>query len=284
MIAKTTQQVGLTGSGFEDIAILLLQQHEPPDGYFLAFSGGKDSITIYDLAIRAGVKFSAHFHMTTVDPPEVLQFIRDNYPDVIWDRPKKSMFKIIVEHGTPPTRFRRYCCRELKEIGGKGRTVILGIRAAESSRRKKRKPYEESTIDKGKFFVNPILSWSDSDVWSYIRRRNLKYPSLYDTGRTRIGCILCPLQSQKGRIRDLEDYPKFGKAYLRAFKRMLERIESEGKSNPCGWKTPEEVMDWWINAYRKNPIYSRSRKNANKKRRDCSLFELNETTSNETSR
>lgn len=284
MIAKTTQQVGLTGSGFEDIAILLLQQHEPPDGYFLAFSGGKDSITIYDLAIRAGVKFSAHFHMTTVDPPEVLQFIRDNYPDVIWDRPKKSMFKIIVEHGTPPTRFRRYCCRELKEIGGKGRTVILGIRAAESSRRKKRKPYEESTIDKGKFFVNPILSWSDSDVWSYIRRRNLKYPSLYDTGRTRIGCILCPLQSQKGRIRDLEDYPKFGKAYLRAFKRMLERIESEGKSNPWGWKTPEEVMDWWINAYRKNPIYSRSRKNANKKRRDCSLFELNETTSNETSR
>src|SRR5574343_38654 len=284
MIAKTTQQVGLTGSGFEDIAILLLQQHEPPDGYFLAFSGGKDSITIYDLAIRAGVKFSEHFHMTTVDPPEVLQFIRDNYPDVIWDRPKKSMFKIIVEHGTPPTRFRRYCCRELKEIGGKGRTVILGIRAAKSSRRKKRKPYEESTIDKGKFFVNPILSWSDSDVWSYIRRRNLKYPSLYDTGRTRIGCILCPLQSQKGRIRDLEDYPKFGKAYLRAFKRMLERIESEGKSNPCGWKTPEEVMDWWINAYRKNPIYSRSRKNANKKRRDCSLFELNETTSNETSR
>lgn len=281
MIAKTTQQVGLTGSGFEDIAILLLQQHEPPDGYFLAFSGGKDSITIYDLAIRAGVKFSAHFHMTTVDPPEVLQFIRDNYPDVIWDRPKKSMFKIIVEHGTPPTRFRRYCCRELKEIGGRGRTIILGIRAAESSRRKKRKPYEESTIDKGKFFVNPILSWSDSDVWSYIRRRNLKYPSLYDTGRTRIGCILCPLQSQKGRIRDLEDYPKFGKAYLRAFKRMLERIESEGKSNPCGWKTPEEVMDWWINADRKNPIYSRSRKNANKKRRDCSLFELNETTSNE---
>lgn len=281
MIAKTTQQVGLTGSGFEDIAILLLQQHEPPDGYYLAFSGGKDSITIYDLAIRAGVKFSAHFHMTTVDPPEVLQFIRDNYPDVIWGRPKKSMFKIIVEHGTPPTRFRRYCCRELKEIGGRGRTIILGIRAAESSRRKKRKPYEESTIHKGKFFVNPILSWSDSDVWSYIRRRNLKYPSLYDTGRTRIGCILCPLQSQKGRIRDLEDYPKFGKAYLRAFKRMLEKIESKGKSNPYGWKTPEEVMDWWINGNRKNPIYSRSRKNANKKRRDCSLFELNETTSNE---
>ncbi|HQE50243.1 MAG TPA: hypothetical protein PKV93_12945 [Fervidobacterium sp.] len=46
-------------------ALNLLQKYEPPEGYFLAFSGGKDSITIYRLAQLAGVKFEAHFHVTT---------------------------------------------------------------------------------------------------------------------------------------------------------------------------------------------------------------------------
>jgi phosphoadenosine phosphosulfate reductase len=228
-------------------AITLLKSHEPGNGYWLAFSGGKDSIVIHDLAKRAGVKFVGHFSKTTVDPPEVTTFIRENYPDVVWAIPKKSMFEIIVQHGTPPTRFRRYCCRDLKEIGGRGETVILGIRAAESARRRKRKPYEESRIHKGTFFVNPILSWKDADVWDYIRGNGLAYPPLYDQGRTRIGCILCPLQSHRGRVRDLVDFPKFAKAYLRAFGRMLNKMKADGKESPLGWKTPEDVMDWWIN-------------------------------------
>lgn len=232
-------------------AIELLIDHEPLEGYHLAFSGGKDSIVIHDLAKRAGVKFTANFSKTTVDPPEVLKFIKENYPEVIWAIPKKSMFQIIVDHGTPPTRFRRFCCRDLKEIGGRGRTIVLGIRAAESARRKKRKPYEESRVHKGTFFVNPILSWKDNDVWEYIRGNSLAYPSLYDRGRTRIGCVLCPLQSHKGRVRDLIDFPKFTRAYLLAFGRMLEKMKSEGKESPLGWKTPEEVMDWWINGDQK---------------------------------
>lgn len=240
-------------------AICLLKEHEPPEGYYLAFSGGKDSIVIHDIAVRSGVKFEARFSKTTVDPPEVLEFIKTNYPNAIWEKPKKSMFQIIVEHGTPPTRFRRYCCRELKEIGGRGKTVILGIRAAESANRKKRKPWEESRVDKGKYFCNPILSWKDNDVWEYIRSRGLPYPSLYDQGRTRIGCILCPLQSKRGRIRDMIDFPKFTKAYLLAFKRMLEKVEREGKANPLGWKTPEQVMDWWVNGGKKQTSdYKRS--------------------------
>jgi len=53
-----------------------------PDGYYLAFSGGKDSQVIYELARMAGVKFKAYYHITTVDPPELTKFIKDQYPNV----------------------------------------------------------------------------------------------------------------------------------------------------------------------------------------------------------
>lgn len=51
------------------IAINRLKNFEPPDGYFVAFSGGKDSQCIYHLCEMAGVKFDAHYSVTSVDPP-----------------------------------------------------------------------------------------------------------------------------------------------------------------------------------------------------------------------
>ena len=59
-----------------------LKAFEPPEGYFLAFSGGKDSQCIYHLAKMAGVKFDAHYSVTTVDPKELVRFIKKEYPDV----------------------------------------------------------------------------------------------------------------------------------------------------------------------------------------------------------
>jgi len=226
-------------------AIKIIIEREPKDGYYLAFSGGKDSIVLYDLAVKSGVKFEARFHMTTVDPNEVRYFIRDNYPDVIWDKPKNSMFKLIEKYGMPPTRTMRWCCRELKEIGGKGRLVMTGIRHAESTARSKRKIYEESKTEKGKFFLHPIINWSNSDVWDYIKKNNLKYCSLYDEGKTRIGCIMCPMQNTKGMLQDKKRFPKYYNAYLKAFGRMLKTLKAKGKIWRHG-TTPEQVMYWWI--------------------------------------
>ena len=202
-------------------AIARLRKHEPEDGYYLAFSGGKDSMVIYDLAVRAGVRFDAHFHQTTIDPPEVLQFIREHYPDVAWTKPKRSMFQMIVKHGTPPTRIIRYCCTELKELHGTGRTVILGVRRAESARRKDRPIFGESTRRAGTFFCCPIVDWTAADVWDYIRSRSLPYCSLYDEGKERIGCIMCPMQGPRGLLDDAQWYPMFYRAYLGAVRRRL---------------------------------------------------------------
>lgn len=127
------------------IAIDRLRTFEPPEGYYLAFSGGKDSQCIYHLAKEAGVKFDAHYNLTTVDPPELVYFIRDNYADVIVDKPKESMWKLISKKGLP-SRLKRWCCSELKEHGGEGRICVTGVRWAESNnRRNNRKPFEVFT-------------------------------------------------------------------------------------------------------------------------------------------
>ena len=88
-------------------AINRLKAFEPEEGYYLAFSGGKDSQCIYHLAKEAGVKFDAHYNLTTVDPPELVYFIRNNYPDVIIDKPEMSMWKLIIKNNGPPTRMQK---------------------------------------------------------------------------------------------------------------------------------------------------------------------------------
>lgn len=104
---------------FEDTAI---RYH--PDGYYLAFSGGKDSVVIYALAKMAGVRFKAHYHMTTVDPPELVRFIRSSFPEVSTDYPEYSMWNLIVKKQIPPVRTARYCCEVLKERGGEERDAL----------------------------------------------------------------------------------------------------------------------------------------------------------------
>ena len=124
------------------IAVERLRAFEPPDGYYLAFSGGKDSQCIYHLAEMAGVKFDAHYRVTSVDPPELVRFIKKQYPDVSIDIPHDkdgkpiTMWNLIPRKLMPPTRLVRYCCSDLKETGGKGRITVTGVRWDESVKRK----------------------------------------------------------------------------------------------------------------------------------------------------
>jgi len=250
------------------IAIDRLQVFEPPEGYYLAFSGGKDSQCIYHLAKEAGVKFDAHYNLTTADPPELVWFIKKNYPDVSRDRPKETMWQLIPRKLMPPTRLARYCCQELKEGGGEGRIVVTGVRWAESVRRKQTRGIAEvlgkskktnyillndneqermmfeNCTKKGKRIVNPIIDWEDEDVWEYIHTRNIEYCKLYDEGFKRLGCIGCPMAGKDGMLHQFERWPKFKQAYMRAFQRMLDTRKTKGLEN--NWETPEDVFNWWV--------------------------------------
>lgn len=104
------------------------------NGFYLAFSGGKDSQALYHIAKMAGVKFKAHMNLTSVDPPEVIRFVKWNYPDVELIKPKMSIYDMALKKHLIPTRTIRWCCAEYKEMSGAGKVTLIGIRHAESVR------------------------------------------------------------------------------------------------------------------------------------------------------
>lgn len=116
--------------------------YDAENGYYLAFSGGKDSQALFHIAQLAGVKFRGHMNLTSVDPPEVIRFVKKNYSEVELLKPGKSIFQIAVEKQILPTMRVRWCCAEYKETAGAGKVTLIGIRKAESARRAKRNEVE----------------------------------------------------------------------------------------------------------------------------------------------
>jgi phosphoadenosine phosphosulfate reductase len=239
-------------------AIEEIKAHEPPEGYYVADSGGKDSSVVLDLVKRSGVKYQAYFHLTTVDPPELIRFLKKYHPETIITRPKTTMWKLMVKKRMPPTRIVRYCCQEFKEGYGNGRIVVLGVRRKESYGRSKRKMIEAcNKPSKNKILFRPIIDWSDYEVWEYIRKYNIPYCLLYDEGYKRIGCIMCPMVGKKNMRRHAARWPKYYNNYLRAFNRILDNNIESGRNGEYDrlFRDADEMMDWWISgeASKKNP-------------------------------
>lgn len=94
--------------------------------------------------------------------------------------------------------------------------------------------------------VNPIVDWTDADVWEFLHFYGCQSNPLYQCGMHRIGCIGCPMQGGKGMKRDFQIYPKYRAAYVRAFDRMVEAREAAGLVNNGTWSDGESVMRWWV--------------------------------------
>ncbi len=93
--------------------------------------------------------------------------------------------------------------------------------------------------------VNPIVDWTDTDVWEFLHHYGCESNPLYQCGKSRVGCIGCPMQGYNGMKADFARYPKYRKNYVRAFDRMLQARADAGQDNR-DWKTGEDVMRWWV--------------------------------------
>lgn len=247
-------------------------------------SGGKDSSVCVALAQAAGIPFEVMHNHTTADAPETVYFVREEFKRLeglgikctisypIYKGQRTSMWALIPQKLIPPTRLIRYCCSILKERGGAGRFITTGVRWAESvSRKKNRGIYEASPADKDKRVIlnndnderrrlfetctlrakrmcNPIIDWTDTDVWDYIESEHIPVNPLYQCGFSRIGCIGCPMAGTAGRQWEFARYPKYQEMYIRAFDRMLEERRRCGKIDGS-WRagfTGQDIFHWWM--------------------------------------
>jgi phosphoadenosine phosphosulfate reductase len=227
-------------------SIEIMREFEPPEGYYLAFSGGKDSEVLLELAKRSGVRFDAHYNVTGIDPPELVRFIRREFPEVESVRPSgQNWWRGLVTNGLPQ-RTQRWCCRALKETGGQHRTVLTGIRAEESKSRRER-GVVSFCQRQSKHLVSPLFFWTEQQVWEFIRGEGLPYCQLYDEGWKRIGCVVCPFESPANTQRSMTRWPRLFEATRKQAERYYEKRRGDGKSGlDVRFATFGEWWEWWL--------------------------------------
>lgn len=215
-----------------DQAIHLLQSVQRGyDGQIeIAYSGGKDSDVILQLAKEAGINYRAIYKNTTIDPPGTIAHVKKMGVEI--RRPKISFFQLVAKKSLP-SRFSRFCCAELKEYKILDKCII-GVRKAESTKRAS--IYSEPTrcvyYGRAKTEANhvevifPILEWTNDDVRDFILDRHITLASIYYDGggnldvSKRLGCMGCPLASEKKRIASFKEHPKMVRCYLRSLQKF----------------------------------------------------------------
>lgn len=245
----------------------------------LTDSGGKDSAVICRLAENAGIPFEIVHSHTTADAPPTVYHVRGrakmyeekgikytiSYPTYKGQR--ISMWSLIPIKKMPPTRNVRYCCDVLKEQTGRDRFIVTGVRWSESTSRKNsrgalevlgstkaknlilandnddsRRLFETCQM-KGKRVCNPIIDWSERDVWDYLTEQKVKINPLYCEGWKRVGCVGCPMTS-KARYAEFAMFPKYKELYISAFDRMIKVRNAEGRQTE--WQNGVDVFHWWM--------------------------------------
>ena len=215
-----------------DFAIKLLQSAEKKAAEVgqpveIAYSSGKDSDCLLELAKMAGINYRAIYKITTIDPPGSTKHAKEK--GVECRRPKETFLQLIDRKGLP-SRQMRFCCAVLKEYKILD-YVALGVRKDESNARRAR--YHEPEVcrvyskdEKVRQYL-PMLDWTAKDVEEFIKSVGIKcHPLYYDEDgnfhvERRLGCVGCPMY-KKGMLRDYKQYPKLLKQVMIHAKRWAE--------------------------------------------------------------
>ncbi len=254
--------------------------------YFLCYSGGKDSDCIRILAALAGVKHDIVNNHTTVDAPETVRYIRSipnvrvDYPKMsMWELivkkkyPPTRLARYCCSEFKERGGFARVKITGVRwseslkrkenadfvkvigkpkamqkladDIGAEYRVTKAGGLVMNTDNSGSRR-FVESCYRTTLTMINPIVDWTDEDVWEFLHHYGCEGNPLYQCGFKRIGCIGCPLGGGKSMKRELAIYPKYRNLYVRAFDRMLAARKEAGLTNDVSWRNGEDVMRWWV--------------------------------------
>ena len=198
------------------------------DIFYVAFSGGKDSIVLFDLVRRAlpHSTFKVLFGDTGMEFPDTYDIVReikqlcdDEKIEFISAKSHYSPAETWNLFG-PPATTNRWCCSvhktapqiiALRERAGKPDftgMAFIGVRAAESKARSEYEYVSNGEKHKGQYSFNPILDWDTSELFLYIYSNRLPFNNAYIKGNRRVGCLLCPRAAERNEYLCQVSYPQ----------------------------------------------------------------------------
>jgi phosphoadenosine phosphosulfate reductase len=163
------------------------------EGLVVANSLGKDSVVVWDLAMRVDPKIRGFIVTTRFKPEETVKFMQEEvkkYPQLkIYKNDAKIPDRL---YETDPDK----CCDLLKVDPVKWaveemqvKCWVTGLRCTEGRTRTDYKEVEER--DKGLIKLNPILIWKEREVWQYLAIYGVRVNPLYALGYRSLGCAPC---------------------------------------------------------------------------------------------
>ncbi|MFW5815070.1 MAG: phosphoadenylyl-sulfate reductase [Spirochaetota bacterium] len=143
--------------------------------------------------LDTGRMFAESYDLMERTRQELGVVIRPYFPDA------EAVERMVVDEG--PNLFyrsvelRKRCCHVRKveplrrALAGR-RAWITGLRRAQSVTRAELRTVEWD--DQNSLYkINPLVDWSEEDVWAYIRAHDVPYNALHDRGFPSIGCAPC---------------------------------------------------------------------------------------------
>lgn len=187
------------------------------DVFYVAFSGGKDSVVALDLVQRAlpHNEFKVLFGDTGMEFPDtyavveqVKEFCAMERIDFLESKSDLSPIDTWNIFG-PPAQTMRWCCSvhktapqiiKLREYTNNPHfrgMAFTGIRGDESASRSE---YDDVSLGekvRGQYSCHPILEWNSAELFLYIYAENLIINEAYKKGNSRAGCLVCPMAAYK---------------------------------------------------------------------------------------
>lgn len=234
MVAKNhTILEALVQDTIKKVFNIYISYRKKVDIFYVAFSGGKDSVVALDIVQRAlpHNEFKVVFGNTDMEFPTTTELVQKlsrkcsdegiEFLEAASNMTSKESWNIFG----PPARKVRWCCTVHKTApvinmlsdkfaNGKLRCVMItGVRGDESV---SRSGYDEMSMGKkmaGQYSFHPILEWSSAEIYLYIYSQGLLLNDAYKYGFNRVGCIMCPNSSEKHEYIKRQCFPELVDEY-----------------------------------------------------------------------
>lgn len=198
------------------------------DVFYVAFSGGKDSVVALDLVQRAlpHNKFKVLFGDTGMEFPDtyncterVEALCRERGIEFMRSKSKLTN-DVTWRCFGPPAVTIRWCCSVHKtspqimllqsQTGNHAFTgmAFTGIRGDESVSRSEYDDVSYGGKHRGQYSCHPIIEWNSAELFSYIYQEDLTLNESYKKGNSRAGCLVCPMSSGKHEYMKMQCYPE----------------------------------------------------------------------------